>query len=65
MKLPTEEMEVLLKGILFILFLFAISLLLGIFTYKSFKKKKKKGILITSSLIFVALTTFILILCTL
>ncbi len=56
MKLSLEEMEV-LENIFSIVFLFAMSLSLGIFTYRSFKKKKKKWILITSSLLFV-LTLF-------
>lgn len=57
MNLSTEDIEQLLK----ITFLFAITLSIGIFTYKSFKKKRKKWILISSSIIFSCLLIITLI----
>lgn len=60
MKLSPEDMEIFLKGIFFLLFLFVITLLIGIFIYKSHKKKRKKWILIFSSIIFSGLFIFTL-----
>jgi hypothetical protein len=57
MNLSTEDIEKLLK----ITFLFAITLSIGIFTYKSFKKKRKKWILISLSIIFSCLLIVTLI----